>query len=317
MHVVARRGAVLCLACAGLALAAPSLSQEHPRRVFVTVMDEDGVPIRGLTAKDFAVREGGRDREVLEVVPAAERMDVALLLDTSNALGAGLPAMKAAAAAFVDTLPPEHRVALYRFGDRATRLVDFTENRRELFEGTQRLHRADTLPRLIDAIELAIGDLKAREARRPVVVAITGTGADVSSRSAGSVIKQAAEAGVALHLVAARATTAAGATGAPTSRTPPAVPERSRALSQLDAAGEGDRELTQLLQQGPEFSGGSLERVASYEAAAGSMSRVISRLVTSYQLTYAGAGGRQPRQLQLGVMYEGVVVRAAVAPDLK
>ena len=310
MRQPARRPALLpLLACACLSLAGVARAEDPPRRVFVTVMDEAGVPIRGLGAADFAVREGGRDRQVLKVTPADERMDVALLLDTSNALDAGLPALKAAATAFIDTLPPEHRIGLYTFGDRASRIVDFTENRRELYEAVQRLYRTETLPRLIDAVELATRELRARDAARPVVVALTGTGADVSGRSAGSVIRLVADAGVALHLVAARATTAYGS-----ARAPSAIPDRSRALSQLGSAGEGDRELTQLVQQGPEVTGGSLERVASFEGAAGAVARVISRLVTSYDLEYAGGGGNRPRNLQLGVMYEGVVVRATVAP---
>lgn len=308
---------VAILAVAGvLACAGPTLAQPRSRDVYVTVLDDQGLAIRGLTAPDFAVREGGKDRQVLGVEPLAAPMHVALLLDNSSAVGAGLQSLKSAATALLDQLPPEHRVALYSAGDRGAQLVAFTDSRRELHDAVQRLFRTEVPMRLIDAIDVATRDLKVAEARRPVIVAVAGTGADVSGKSAGAVIKAAAEAGIPLHIIAVRSTTPSGASG-PLGRGAQGNFDRSRAqMSQLIQAGEGDRELTQVLHQGTEVTGGSLDRVASLEAVTPAIQRVLGRLGTSYRLTYAtDQPARRPKNLQLGVMYEGVTVRASIPPE--
>ena len=55
---------------------AQSNDQKH---VFVTALDKDGTPIVGLTTEHFAIRESGRDREVLKVEPLRTPMHVAVV----------------------------------------------------------------------------------------------------------------------------------------------------------------------------------------------------------------------------------------------
>jgi len=53
------------------------------RTIYVTVADKDGRPVPGLTAKDFAVKEGGKDREITAAAPATTRMKLALMVEES------------------------------------------------------------------------------------------------------------------------------------------------------------------------------------------------------------------------------------------
>ena len=72
----------------GLLASGPTRVQAVPRtvnqqRIFVSVVDKEGVPTPTLTPDDLTIKEDGRSREVLTVEPATEAMQIALLVDTS------------------------------------------------------------------------------------------------------------------------------------------------------------------------------------------------------------------------------------------
>ncbi len=64
---------------------APQASDTRTRDVYVSVVDNKGVAVKGLTAADFAIREDDISREVLRAVPATEPLDIVLLVDDSQA----------------------------------------------------------------------------------------------------------------------------------------------------------------------------------------------------------------------------------------
>jgi hypothetical protein len=55
------------------------------RDIYVSVLDDKGQPVPGLTTADFVVREDGTLREVLKAGPATAPLQVALLVDDSQA----------------------------------------------------------------------------------------------------------------------------------------------------------------------------------------------------------------------------------------
>lgn len=311
-----RRDVLLCLAAATALFLPATIVRAQPagHDVFVTVLDAEGVPVTGLLAEHFAVREDGRDREVLGAAPLDEPMHLALLVDTSGALGDGLPAVKAAAEAFIDVVGPGHRIGLYSFGDRAVRVTPFLRDAGELKAAIGRLFTIANLPRLIDAVDMAAADLAEAGASVPVIVAVTTTGSEVSAMTAGKAIKSLIARGASFNAVAIKPLSGAAIA---TARGAEASFSQSRErMIQLQSQGEGDRELTQMLQDGTSKTGGHLERVSSVEAAAPALTRVMSRLRYAYRVRYASttAVGRRPRDLQVGVLLEGVTVLARVPP---
>ena len=55
------------------------------RTLFVSAVDGKGEPVEGLGPEAFVVREDGQRREVLRVSRATEPIDIALLVDNSQA----------------------------------------------------------------------------------------------------------------------------------------------------------------------------------------------------------------------------------------
>src|SRR5579863_463935 len=94
------------------------------QHAYATVIDKKGAPVSGLGAADFTVREDGVKREVLRVAPSAAPSQVALLLDTSDAVkNVALQDLRPAAAALINavfTANSGSQMELYTLGDRPT-----------------------------------------------------------------------------------------------------------------------------------------------------------------------------------------------------
>ena len=77
-----------------LALVASATSAQSPARLLVTVTDEDGAPVAGLTRGDFTVRAGGTELDVVDVTPAPPAVQIVAVFDnlavTQRQLNAGI-----------------------------------------------------------------------------------------------------------------------------------------------------------------------------------------------------------------------------------
>jgi VWFA-related protein len=296
-----------------LSLLAPmsAAAQNAEKQVFVTVLGGDGAPLDGLTPEHFAVRESGKDRAIVSVEPLRVPMHVAVLVDTSAGNGAPDETFRSAVVDFVGRLAGFNKVAVYSFGDRAAPIVGFTQDAAQLRAGTtgmfgwshQRSH-------LIDAIDLALSDLEKLEARRPVIIAITSESPEASRRSAGGVIKRLIAQSTAFHAVSLASATGSGRAAGVTAD----IPSSSQRLGGMIAMGEGDRERNQVLQQGTSATGGGRQRLTSALALGQALTRLARELSNSYLLTFTREGSDKLKDLQVGIMVEGVTLRATSAP---
>jgi von Willebrand factor type A domain len=165
-----------------LAVASMGAGKLQPRRVFVHVVDLRGDPVSGLTASDFQLTEGGVARPVVHAGPAADPMRIALFLDTSDAAAPALMHLRAAAAAFLDALPPEDEVLLVTTGRQARVRVPPTTDRRKLKEAAGGLFSDGAGTVLMDGL-LEVDDrfFKKADDRWPVFVIFTSDGAESSA----------------------------------------------------------------------------------------------------------------------------------------
>jgi VWFA-related protein len=296
--------------CGALTLVA----QTNERDVYVSVFDKAGTPTLGLTQDYFAVREDGKDRAVVRVQPFTGPAHLAVLVDTSSFVENAVEAYRSALAAFIGKVAPGNEVAIYEFGERANRLVPFTHDGALLRDGIGRIStRVNAVPRLLDAVDLACRDLRAAEARRPIIVAVSIGSADASTKTGGAVVKLLIQNTVSLHVVAVTSRSALTAPSLTSSSGRGEVGQLER-LKQVSSVGEGERERTQVLEQGTSKTAGALHTVASALAIGPALDRVHAELQATYRLTYAREGTGKSRDLQVGLMLQDVVVRAIAAP---
>ncbi len=114
-----------------LALLVPShaaWAQSEERTIYATVVDKQDAPVTGLTTGAFIVRENDIAREVLRVSPATAPMQIALLVDTSQAIDNFIIDFRTGVQKFIKRMAGKNEIMLMGFGERPTQLVDFTRD---------------------------------------------------------------------------------------------------------------------------------------------------------------------------------------------
>jgi len=148
--------------------------------VFVTVTDEHGAPIGGLTRDNFEVQEDGVPQTIAvfdkeSALPLSIVMDV----DTSLSTRKDLPLELNSARHFAHTiLRPVDGLSLYEFGEVVNEVVHFTPDLKTIDRGIDH-PRLGAGTALYDAIYLGSKSLQSRQGRK-VMVVITDGGDTVS-----------------------------------------------------------------------------------------------------------------------------------------
>jgi VWFA-related protein len=281
-------GAAAALALTtGVGLLAQRASVE--RHVLVTVVDRQEAPVANLTAADFVVREEGLAREILRVGPAAGPMHIALLVDDSQAAQPLIAELRQGVSTFLTQMGgKDHQIAIWTFGERPTRIADFTNIDPILRKAAERiLPRSGAGAHMLDAIVEAAGALRRKEAARPVIVAfVVESGPEFSSPTHEQVEHALDVAGASLWVVALQSRTGAVTTE-----------QRERAAVMSDVA---------------RASGGGLKVALSAQSIDLSFRTVTSWLNSQYDVTYARPESLvPPEKREVTVKREGLRVMAS------
>lgn len=272
--------------------AAPLRAQDRQRAMYVSVLDAKGAPAENIGPNDLIIREDNVAREVLRVSPATDPIQIALLIDTSQAAQTFIRDYRQAVPAFLDVVLGEetsgdNQVALIGIGERPTILTDYTSNRAELTKGVNRLFsipQAGTY--LLDAM-LEVGQgLQKRGAERAVMVAVTSEGPELSNRGYQQVLDRLKASGATFHVV--------------TIGTPANMAQ--------------DRVLT--LSLGTKNSGGRYDTLLIPSALATRLKEVGREIVGQYRVTYARPESLiPPDKIEVSARREGWTVRGIPVPE--
>jgi hypothetical protein len=260
--------AVLSLVVSALALPGPLTAQAIQRALYVSVLDQAGAPVPNLGPADFVVREDNAAREVLKVEPAKEPMQVALIIDNSQAARDEIPHMRQALPAFIAALTGsaeanvKNEVAIVAIGERPTIFAPSTTSRANLQKGVDRLWSLQgSGSYLLDGIIEVCQGFKKREASRPVIVAISVEGPELSNRQYDQVLDPLRASGAAFHIIT--------------------IGHSSGSLS--DEA----RNRNIVIDQGPRTTGGRREELLTGMALTGTLKQLADELTHQYRVTYA------------------------------
>lgn len=264
----------------------PQASDAKTRDVYVTVTDSSGAPAQNLAVKDFAVREDGSPREVLRVAPANAPMQIAVLIDDSQASTPAVQQMRDGLAAVADTLDGKAEIAFVTVGERPTTLVEYTTSAAALKKGLGRLFaRPGSGAYLLDGIIDVSRGLKKREATRPVIVALTFEGVEFSTRSYDLVLEELEASGAAFHVLAV---------GTPSSLQNDEMRNRNVVLA-----------------EGTSRTGGRREQLLTELAIPDRMKQLADELTHQYVVTYARPETLiPPKRIDVSVTVPGLKARA-------
>jgi hypothetical protein len=272
-------------------------AQAIQRSLYVSAVNEAGAHVPDLGPSDFIVREDNAAREVLRVAPADEPMQIALLVDTSAASRDNISHFRSAFPPFVTALTnpnasgAKNQVAIIAIGERPTIITEYTSNVADLQKGINRLWSLQgTGAYLLDGILEVCQGLKKREARRPVIVAITQEGTEFSSRQYDQVLGPLRDSGAALY---------AFMLGQPSGSTSDEA--RSRNI---------------VLDEGTRATGGYREQLLTPMALAARLTTLADQLTHQYLVTYAHPQSLiPPEKVTIASTRPGITARGTLAKD--
>jgi VWFA-related protein len=267
---------------------APAHAQAE-RSVYASVLDKAGTPVGALTASDFIVREDGVQREVLRAARADETLQIAVLVDTSQAVERYVNDVRRALRGFVQEMSG-HELAIIGFGERPTVLSDYTTDPARLEEGIGRLFaRRGSGAYALDAIVEASRGLRRREGARHVIVLITTEGPEFSNRYHQDVLEELRSSATLQSFVLTR-------------RAGPALDDPRR-----------QREIT--LAEGAVDTGGRREHLLTSMALEDRLRNLAVELKNQYRVDYVRPTALiPPENIDVDVKQSGLTVRAPRVP---
>ena len=129
-----------------------ALAEGIARKLFITVTDDKGAAAHDLTPQEVTVKEDGAERTVLTVGPAAETMQIAMLVDDS---GAGIQHIREGVAGFLRIVQRTAEVAIVIPPDRTRWWWTSRPIRARCSRVNRLLPRTTTGGYLLDAIDEA------------------------------------------------------------------------------------------------------------------------------------------------------------------
>jgi hypothetical protein len=197
----------LCLALSALIAPQALRAQALQRSIYASALDQSGAPVPNLGPTDFVVREDKVAREILAVAPATEPMQIALLIDNSQAGEQYTRDFREAVPAFIKTIAADetggrHQVAVLTVAERPTINTDYTFDLQAAIKGAERIFAVPgSGSYLLDGIiETSQGIMK-KSLTRPVIIAITTEGPELSDRQYMTVLEPLRESGASLNVI--------------------------------------------------------------------------------------------------------------------
>jgi VWFA-related protein len=256
---------IILTAIAGVTFTADSRldaqTASRERTLFVSAVDRKGEPVEGLGPDAFIVREEGRRREVLRVSRATEPIDLALLVDNSQAVTDDITHIREALSKFVAAMGPDHRIALIGLAERPTVIVPYTTNRTQLATAIGRFfHMSGSGMTLLDALYETSRGLRSRSGERAVFVPVVTDGVEFTNRYSKDIVRELREAGAAVHAVTI-----------------------GRFLYSDE---HSNRERTFVLDDAPKASGGQRISLLTPQVLPATMERLARELSAQYKVVY-------------------------------
>jgi len=283
---------VLVAAVVPLVLAVPCGAQSIEREMFVSVLDQAGAPVLTLGVPDFIVREDGRVREVLRARRATDVIDIALLVDTSQALGSQVNDVRKALEAFIARMRPQAQISIVSLGDRPTIYADYTNSQELLTKGVGRIFPIQGAGAYtLDAVSEVLKGLETRKPERSAVVVVWAGGREFGNGGYEPLIEGLRARGTALHVISIGA----------------------RAPVDVQTTEGRNREL--LFDRGTTETGGRRDNILTSMAMESALEQLAAELLGQYRITFARPDALiPPEKTEVAVRPAGLKARGILIP---
>ena len=260
--------------------------------VYANVIDNQKKHVAGLGVADLFVKEDGAERPVIAAEPATAELQIAILVDDN---GTGI--FRFGLSALGEMLQGRATVSLGVITNQVQRVFDYTTESKIWFAGFGRTGLRPATPeggQLLEGIFNAAKDIRRREPRRPVIIALTVGGEEQSPLPSRQVLEELNRSRASLHVLFVDI---------------PAVRPARPAAKPSDLL-EGNFNLNRVLGDGPGESGGRHREVLAMNALAVEVQEIARDLLAQYAVTYSRGMARNPQKLQVSVRRPNMAVIA-------
>lgn len=157
-----------------------------------------GAPITNLQRENFALSEDGVPQNITQFAREDAPVSVGVLLDISGSMKNKMQKVAAAAAEFFKSANPEDEFFLVEFNTRARLKIPFTSDWSQLYSEITRA-RPWGLTSLLDAVHLALAQMKHARSTRKAIVILSDGGDNFSRRNLRQMRDNLMESGVQVY----------------------------------------------------------------------------------------------------------------------
>jgi hypothetical protein len=259
------------------------------RIVYVTVVDDDRMPVPGLTPADFDVKDGGKVGEIISVEPASEKIRLALMVEE------GLTPyfeVRLGLVEFVKRMTRVAQISLIVVTFRNHTIVEFTSDPNGLIAGLNRIQlnqrtQAAQVPEAVSDMARAFEKMKPA---RPVIVLLAFEVEQEATSEPEAILTRLAKSGAQLSVV----TTPAGAA------------QQTGITDLRDKAGRA-----QVIGDGSRQSGGRRIEVMALSGFQAALGQIADDLSSQYRITYVLPGSARPSdRISVRLKKPGLTLRA-------
>jgi len=284
--------------------------QKGEKTVYATAVDQNGRPIRELTAQEWLIREDGTDRSIVSVTQATDPMQVVVLVDITQPTRDSIADVRTGLLGFVHTLlagSPNSKISIVTVSGRPAMLVDFGKPVADIEKAASRIfpdQGSGTV--FLEAIQESGQRLTKAALARRVILTINLEGfPELSQVQPQNVATSVLQSNAALWAVSYRnnATTTASTVAG----------DFQRGANGAGAASLGqarDLVLNGLTTQ----TGGARLTVNVASALEASLTQVADALLSQYAITYSRPDGGSPKVVQAAIARPGAHVLIARQP---
>ena len=258
------------------------------RTVYVVATDDDKNAVGDLTAADFVVKEGGKEREIVKAERASTPMRVTLAVEERLTMDT---TVRSGLFEFMKRVIGSAEISLVTIGIRNTTIVDFTNKLEPLVAGINgfSMNPAKESSVAEGVLDLAI-KAEAAKAPRPVIVVVAVNGG-AGGVDAKMVIDRLRQSGASMYVVTLAGTTDSSAMG----------------VANANTLSRGE----QVLGDGAKQSGGRRIDVPATGGMPRALQQIAGDLQAQYAITYTLPDGVKPdRRFSASIKRRGVSLRA-------